>query len=403
MGKLNVKNSYLQGNVLVLAVSGALANLGAGIIGLFLPEYFRRLGGNTLVLGMITSVQFFTLFLGGFIADRYGRRKIMVLAAFYGVIFPFFYAFIQDWRVFAGVAALAALASVSTPAYHATVADSLSPERRATGISALQVISSIPLVVIPLVWGWMIDTLGWLEGFKIGSIYSIAAALASACILLFYLKETLQPKTRNSMNSKIQNPLNSLSEVRRSMSTSLKALMIAYFLIMFANAAVGQYYIIYATEMIQLKAFEWSIIVSLQFLSAVLLKIPGAWVADRFGKKKVLVISVLTCAPFTILFTFSRSFLQVLVVMLLLVIAGIYYAPVHEALQADLTPRTVRGRIVMLWSLGSALGASCGALVGGWLFQSVNPTMPFYLFTAAELVAVVFLVVGVNEPLKKEV
>jgi len=55
-----------------------------------------------------------------------------------------------------------------------------------------------------------------------------------------------------------------------------------------------------------------------------------------------------------------------------------------------------------LLSMGSALGAASGAFVGGWLFQTVSPTMPFYLFTAAELLAFVVLIVGVREPGKKE-
>jgi len=37
------------------------------------------------------------------------------------------------------------------------------------------------------------------------------------------------------------------------------------------------------------------------------------------------------------------------------------------------------------------------------LFQTVSPETPFYLFTVAELMAVVILVVAVKEPLKKEV
>jgi len=261
----------------------------------------------------------------------------------------------------------------------------------------------MPLIFVPLVWGWMMDNLGWIEGFRIGSIYSIATALASAFIVLFFLKETLETHDLATLNSKSLNPWTSFGEVKRSLSTSLKALMIAYFLIMFANAAVSAYYIIYATEVIELKVLEWSIIISLQFLAAFILKIPGAWIADKFGKKKVLVISALTCAPFTILFTFSHSFVQALIVLLLLVAAGIYYAPVHEALQADLTPSTLRGRITALWSVVSAFGAASGALLGGWLFQTVSPSSPFYLFTAAELIAVGFLVAGVREPQKKEV
>lgn len=400
------KSSYFQGNTVVLAVSGAFTNLGVGVIGLFMPEYFRRLGGNTVVLGLMgfaVMIQFFTFLLGGFIADHLGRKKIIVVTAFYGALFPLLYAVFQDWHVFVAISIIAAFSSVSVPASQAIIADSAPLEKRATGISAVQVVSSLPLIATPLVWGWLIDRLGWLEGFRIGCIYSIATALGSAFVLLFFLKETVGVKATGTLSSHSFNLRVSFSEVRRYLSPSLTALMGAYCLIRFANAAVGNYYIIYATEVTGLAAFQWSLIISLQTLSAIVLKIPGAWVADRFGKKKVLVISALTCAPFTVVFTLSRSFAEVLIVLLLLVVAGIYYDPVHQALQADLTPRSVRGRIIMVWNMGSAVASALGGLVGGLFYFTMSPATPFYLFTLAELVAVVILVVAVKEPLKKEV
>jgi len=402
-----LQNSYFKGNVVVLAVSGALSNLGTGTIGFFMPEYFRRLGGNTVVLGsmgfLVLLIQFFMLLLGGFVADHYGRRKVMYLTAFYGACFPLLYAIFQDWRSVVAINVVAAFGSVSIPAFHATVADSIPPEKRATVISAVQVVSSLPLIVVPLAWGWLIDKLGWIEGFQIGSVYSIATSLASPIILFFFLKETMVAKTKTNLSSQGFNLWVSLGEARRSLSTSLKALIISSCLITFANAAVGYYYIIYATEVIGLAAFEWSMILSLQILSAIMLKIPVSWAADKFGKKKILVLSALMCAPLTILFTLSRSFVHVLIVLLLLVVAGIYYGPVSEALQADLTPRSVRGRILMLWSIGNAFASALGMLFGGLLFQTVSPVTPFYLFTFVELMVVFLLIFTVKESTKKEV
>jgi len=48
-----LKNSFFRGNISVLAASGAFTNLGAGAMGFFMPEYFQRLGGNTLILGLM--------------------------------------------------------------------------------------------------------------------------------------------------------------------------------------------------------------------------------------------------------------------------------------------------------------------------------------------------------------
>jgi MFS family permease len=141
-----LKNSFFRGNISVLAVSGAFTNLGAGAMGLFMPEYFQRLGGNTVILGLIgfpvLIIQLFMFLLGGLAADYHGRKKLIVLTAFYGAFFPLLYAVFQDWRLFVAISIIAAFGSMSVPATQVIIADSAPPEKRARGISATQVVSS---------------------------------------------------------------------------------------------------------------------------------------------------------------------------------------------------------------------------------------------------------------------
>ena len=400
-------SGFLHGNIAVIAASSAIKGFGGQIIGTYIPMYFLILGGSPLTLGLmgsITSViQCVTLLLGGFIADYYGRRKIIVFTAFYSVISPLLYAFIQDWRIFAALSIIGVLGTLSAPASKAIVADSLPPEKRTTGIASLQVISSLSLIVAPIIGGWLIQTQNLPNGFRLACIYTVATAFTSASIVFLFLKETLH--RRPAAKSKVINSskLMNFLKLPRSLPNSLKALMIPYALVVFANGAVGQYYILYAHDSIGITALEWGIIVSLQFLLANILKIPGGWLSDKFGKRKIMIISVLTCAPCTILFTLSQSFLQALTVALLLIVTGIYYLPAHMALQSDLTPRIMRGRITALFGIISALSAASGSLAGGFLFQSVNPATPFYLFTVAELVATFFIISILREPTKREV
>jgi len=398
---------FFQGNILVIAVSSAIRSFGGGFISTYVSLYFVELGGSPLTLGLMASiallVQCGMLLLGGFIADYYGRRRVMVLTAFYGVFFPLLYAVIRDWRLFAALSIIAALGVVSNPASHAMVADSIPPEKRTTGIAYLQVVSSFPVTVGPLIGGWLIHNHGLLDGFRLACMYAAATAFASALIVFVFLKETLRPGPAAKSNFLNLSSLISFMKPPGPLPTGLKALMVSYALVIFVNGAVGQYYIIYANRVIGLTPLEWGIIASLQFLLVSVLKIPGGWFSDRFGKRKVMVVSVLTCAPCTILFTLSRSFVEALTVALLLIVTGIYYAPAHEALQADLTPRMMRGRVTALWEVGNSFSGALGTLIGGFLFQTVNPAMPFYLFTAAELTTALLLISIVKEPTRKEV
>ncbi len=399
-------SSFFQGNLLVIALSSAVRSFGS-FVGVFLPRYFLLIGGNPFTLGLYTSVaylvQFLTLSVGGYVADFHGRRRIIVLAAFYGVFFPFLYALVQDWRVFGALTLFATIGAISNPAIHATVADSLVPERRTLGIASLQVVSSLPSVISPLFGGWLIANYGLENGFRTACLYAAVFAFLSALPLLVFLKETLHSRGEKKTDPSVKRVLSGFRELSTStIPPSLRVLIVSYALVAFANSAVAQYYILFASSVVGISDFSWGIVVSLQLLVGSVLKIPGAWFTDRFGKRKTMIASLLTTVPAILLFALSRSFVEIVVAAILLVAAGIYYAPAHEAFQADLTPRSVRGRITAMWDMGSAVSAALGAAVGGFVFQAFGPAVPFYVFAFAEFVAMLLLVGMVKEPEIKE-
>jgi len=397
---------FFRGNIVVIALSGAIKSAG-GFVGVFLPLYFVQIGGSPLTLGLLTSaaifIQFFALYLGGFLADYYGRRKALVFAAFYAVFFPLLYAVVQDWRMFGALTVIATFGAVANPAIHATIADSIPPEKRTVGIACVQVFSSLPMIVSPLIGGWLIGNYGLVDGFKLACIYATVLTFVSAITILVFLKETLDPKVGGKPDLVLRDKFLGFNELsHHKLSGSLKALIVSYALVMFANNAVAQYYIFFASKVVGLSAWDWGLVVSLQFLLSSSLKIPGSWLSDRFGKRKTMIISLLITVPTIISFTLSRSFIQVLGAALLLVATGIYYAPAHEALQADLAPRSIRGRITALWDMGNYVSAALGAAVGGFTFQAISPAVPFYVFAVAELTAALLLIKMVKEPETKE-
>jgi MFS family permease len=406
-GKPDLRSAGLfRGNVAVIASSSAVNGFGTGIFSTYVSFYFTSIGGDPITLGLMVSlssiIQCLMLWLGGFIADRYGRRRIIVAAAFYAVLFPALYALIRDWRIFIVVVVLGAFAAVSSPASHAIVADSIPAEKRTTGISTLQVASTFPTVFSPLIGGWLIKAYGLQDGFRLAYAFTAATALISAIILLLFLRETKLQKLGQTPKATI----NLVASIRGNLSSrslrSLTALLVSYGLVAFANGMVGYYYSLYAKNVIGITEVDWGIITFLQLLLIVLLKIPGGWASDRFGKKKVMIISILTCTPFAVLFTFSHSFLQAAITIVLLTVAGTYYAPSHEALQADITPTEVRGRVTAFWDISSTVGTALGAPLGGLIFQTISPALPFYAFAAIEVAAALLILVAVKEPQRAE-
>jgi MFS family permease len=397
LNERNHNSLRFGGNLSVLAASTALKSFGGGLINSYLSLYFVELGGSPFLFGVMSALASLTgcmmFFVGGLIADYYGRRRVMFIAAFYGAFSALLFAVIKDWRLFAMVYVVATFASISGPASRATVADSISPEKRATGIASLQVISSLPVSVAPLIGGWIMNEYGLLDGFRLTCIFTSLFSLLSALVLFYFLRETWL----KSENGKLRDYL----KLPHQLSSSLKGLILSYALVAFANGAVASYYLLYASKVIGLTPLQWAPIASIQFL-VTLLKIPGARVSDKIGKRTIMIFSLLTCAPCAILFTMSRSFLQALIAIFFVTATGIFYSPAYEALQADLTPKATRGRISALWQLTTSLSTIPATIVGGFLFEVVNPALPFFVFSIAEIIAAIVLISFVREPQKKE-
>ena len=72
--------------------------------------------------------------------------------------------------------------------------------------------------------------------------------------------------------------------------------------------------------------------------------------------------------------------------------------PAEQALVADLTGGDQRGRAYGLYTLAAGLGATVGPLVGGWLYEAVGPSAPFYANGAVLAACTVALVVLLRVP-----
>jgi len=398
---------FFSRNASAIALSSGIRSLG-GFVGVYLPLYFVQIGGNPLSLGILTSFasvfQFFALSIGGFLADFHGRKRIIVLAIIYSAFLTASYALVLDWRVFGLLTVLAAVGAIANPAIHATVADSIQPKKRTTGIAIIQAASTLPSVISPSIGGWLILQYGLENGFRIACIYASVFAFLSAITAFIMLRETLKPQPTSNPGFSFRDSFaGQMMSSPLTPSSSLKVLVFSYALVVFANGAVAQYYVLYASSVVGLTAFDWGAVVSMQFLVASVLKIPGGWLSDKLGKRRIMIASLLMTVPMILAFTLSQAVIQLVVSALLLAAAGIYYAPAHEALQADLTPISMRGRITAIWDMSSAAATALGALVGGFTFQMLGSAVPFYIFAVAELAAAVLLISKVKEPDATEV
>ena len=145
--------------------------------------------GVTLVLGLASFA--FTL-LGGWLADRYGRRPVMVIPRFAIVVvaIPAFWIAVHrpgPTSIYAAVVLLSALSSISTAAIIAAVPEALPRNVRSAGLSIVYAVSvslfggSAPLLVTKLIAA---------THDKVAPAYYLAATSLIGAIAAFLLPET---------------------------------------------------------------------------------------------------------------------------------------------------------------------------------------------------------------------
>ena len=124
----------------------------------------------------------------------------------------------------------------------------------------------------------------------------------------------------------------------------------------------------------------------------------GLW-ADRGRRNVVLGAGVLIWSLATLLTGLTRNFAQLFATRAVLGIGEASYFPAGTSLLGDYFPRHLRGRVMSIWSAGSAMGIALGFAGGGLIAASFGWRAAFFA-SAAPGVAFAILAFRLREPLR---
>jgi MFS family permease len=125
----------------------------------------------------------------------------------------------------------------------------------------------------------------------------------------------------------------------------------------------------------------------------------GGYLADRVGRKKVLVLSLAIWTSITLATGYVRDFQQLLVARALMGLSEACYLPAALALIADLHTQQTRSRATGIHQSGLYGGMALGGIIGGWMGERHGWRSPFILLGLVGLGYVLVLVRGIrSEP-----
>jgi MFS family permease len=120
--------------------------------------------------------------------------------------------------------------------------------------------------------------------------------------------------------------------------------------------------------------------------------------ADRFGRKPLMLLGMVVAAASSFVTPFLGSLFGLAVLQALQAASYAASGPARQALVADLTGDDHRGRAYGLYALAGGLGATIGPLMGGWLYERFSPVVPFYVNGIVLVISLIILWIWLQVP-----
>lgn len=428
-GIISNAKRLMPGNIMVFSVTGLLGNFARAMVFPYASLYVLALGGDARTVGWVNFLRplagLIVFPIAGYLTDRSGRIKLIVLSNYFSVAFVLIYALAFRWEVVAIASLLSGLVVLGFPPRSALIADSLSPEDRGRGIATMNTISSILAIFAPYIAGVAVDISGPNTGVRMLYGAMLILYLASAIIHVRFLKES-RPKfynrlTGSSFATLLTKSYDGIPTLLRGLPLSLKALAGVIILSFMANGVASPFWVVYAIEQIGLSSSRWGLILLCESALRLAILIPAGVIVDRWGRTTSLLIALLLSTVVMPLFIFVKGFIAVLLIRLAVAVASAIVIPACSALMADTAPREIRGQVmaalgqggVMIGAAGGGTGGPgtgflitlplmIASLSGGYLYAQ-QPTYPWLFVLITSILSTILTVLFIRDPKQAEI
>lgn len=103
------------------------------------------------------------------------------------------------------------------------------------------------------------------------------------------------------------------------------------------------------------------------------------WLADRYGRRNVLLVTVTGFAVFSFMVGVSTSLMEVVVARAMQGAFGAAFVPLSQAILLDVYPREKHGTAMAIWGMGIMAGPILGPTVGGYITEFYNWRWNFFI------------------------
>lgn len=126
-------------------------------------------------------------------------------------------------------------------------------------------------------------------------------------------------------------------------------------------------------------------------IAAAIMTAPVGWMAARFGRKNLFVVSLAGFTITSMLCGAAQSLGEIVVFRLLQGMFGASLVPLSQSIMLDIYPGKERGQAMALWGMGVMVGPIMGPTLGGYLTEYYSWRWVFYVNLPFGVIAILGL------------
>jgi MFS transporter, DHA1 family, tetracycline resistance protein len=374
---------YLPRSAWILTSTSSLWTVGSAIANPYQTLYFSALGASPLAVGLLiaygTAVTILALLVGGYVADTWGRKRVILVFSWVSVASALMYALTPSYYYLVLPLTLASMASIYTPAFNSVMMDEIPAADRIRGFAVFNVINTIPSMFVPTFGGLLMTEMGILDGVKVAYLASALFGTVAVTVRSLRLRETYLPSVRDKqpLSSYVRESLTSSIRAARRASTLVKRLLLYVTLAGIGTGLTSPFVSIYVVDHLRISPLSYALVVDLAGVTTVALMLTVIFMIRRWGARKSVLLAS-TAAPLSnVVFLQAKTMDELLEWGVTGAIATAIQTPSIATMQAETISPSDRGRILAMFSLLPALVSLPSQVAAGFLYTTVSPAAPF--------------------------
>jgi MFS family permease len=359
----------LDRNLWLLFAMGLIVVVSIQLIMPLFPLFLDSHGASEMEISFVISLSSLAttalMIPVGFLMERVGKKRMLLIGLLIWTVTPVFIGSARSWKTAAPLYMVYNLAEIFVgPARMTMIAEYATPESQATVFGFMSMDWAVGGIVSPPLSGFLAERSGWHLPFQVAAIV-MALSLVPALML--------KDKAEGTQEERVS----ALNIFRREYLSTISLFFLFACALSTGQSVVGTMLPLFLKNQMDLSLSSIGLFFTGSSVLSLLGQVPGGWLADRYGRKKVIFAFLL---PIPFIFS-AWAMVSDWVIMLVLysLFAGCLgmMGSASLALLSDSFPSELKGAAFSVRMTGFRMGSIVGPLLGGYLYSSLSPKSPF--------------------------